>query len=142
MQASMAADSIATSQSVPLPMRQMQSSGLGQFERKAAMTTKLKKESLLAVQDWCKKQKMELVTKPRHVHPRSYIVGLAAPRCLIVARCWADSEHQTQKWNKDYPLQIIHTFDKSLKAGDWCITAYISTATIGEPIAIPIKGQK
>jgi hypothetical protein len=106
------------------------------------MTTKLEKESALAIQDWCKKQKIELVTKPRHVHPRSYVVGLAAPLCLIVARCWTDSEQQTQKWNKDYPLQIIHNFDKSLKAGDWCITAYVSTTTSGEPIAIPIKGQK
>ncbi len=106
------------------------------------MTTKLEKESLLAVQDWCKKQKMELVAKPRHVHPRSYVVGLAAPLCLIVTRCWADSEPQAKAWNKNYPLQIVHNFDKSLKAGDWCITAYVSTQTSGEPVAIPIKGQK
>jgi hypothetical protein len=120
----------------------MQSSGMDRDKGKAIMTTKLEKESLLAVQDWCKKQKMNLVTKPRHLHPRSYVIGFAAPLCLIVARCWADSEQQTQKWNNDYPLQIIHNFDDSLKAGDWCITAYVSTATSGEPIAIPIKRQK
>lgn len=106
------------------------------------MTTKLKKESVLAVQDWCKKQKINLEQKPAHVHPRSYVVGLAAPNCLVVARCWADSEPHIKEWDKEYPLQIIYNFDKSLKAGDWCITAYVSTKTIGEPIAIPIKGQK
>jgi len=105
------------------------------------MTTKLEKESVLAVQEWCKKQKMKLTSKPRHIHPRSYVVGYAASSCLIVARCWADSEPQTKVWNKKYPLEIIRNFDHSLKAGDWCITAYVSTFHCGESIAIPIKGQ-
>ncbi len=103
------------------------------------MTTKLEKESVLAVEDWCKKQKIKLECKPNHVHPRSYVIGLAAPKGLIVARCWADSEPHLKEWDEKYPLQVIHNFDKSLKAGDWCITAYVITKTSGESIAIPIK---
>jgi hypothetical protein len=105
------------------------------------MSTKLEKESTLAIQEWCKKQKMKLTSKPRHIHPRAYVVGYAASSCLIVAICWADSEPQTKVWNKKYPLEIIRNFDHSLKAGDWCITAYVSTFHCGESIAIPIKGQ-
>ena len=103
------------------------------------MSTKLEKESLLAIQQWCKKQKMELIKKPRHLHSRSYVVGYAAPYCLIVSNCWADSEPQTKDWNKKYPLEIIRRFDESLKAGDWCITAYVSTIHSSEFVAIPIK---
>jgi len=103
------------------------------------MTTKLEKESALAVQHWCKKQKIKLTSKPRHIHPRTYVVGYAASSCLVVARCWADSEPQTKEWNKKYPLDIIRKFDHSLKAGDWCITAYVSTVGCGESIAIPLK---
>ena len=103
------------------------------------MTTKQQREASIAVQEWCKKQKIQLNSKLRHIHPRSYVVGHAASACLIVARCWADSEPHTKAWNKQYPLQIVHKFDKSLKAGDWCITAYVSTTGSGEPIAIPIK---
>lgn len=105
------------------------------------MTTKLEKESMLAVQQWCKKEKMKLISKPRHIHSRVYVVGYAASSCLIVARCWADSEPQTKEWNKKYPLDIIRKFDHSLKAGDWCITAYVSTLGCGESIAIPLKEQ-
>jgi hypothetical protein len=103
------------------------------------MTTKLQRESALAVEAWCKKQKLNLVSKPRHIQPRAYVVGHAASACLIVARCWTDSEPQTKDFNKQYPLQIVHRFDDSLKAGDWCITAYISTIGSGETVAIPIK---
>ena len=103
------------------------------------MTTKLEKQSVLAVQEWCKKEKIKLISKPRHIHPRTYVVGYAASSCLIVARCWADSESQTKEWDKKYPLDVIRKFDHSLKAGDWCITAYVSTVGYGETIAIPLK---
>lgn len=81
---------------------------------------------------------MELKGAPSHVHPRSYVVGYAAPLCLVVAECWADSESQMQDFNQKYPLRTVHKFDHSLKAGDWCITAYVSTAGCGEPVAIPL----
>ena len=106
------------------------------------MTTKLEKQSVIAIQEWCKKQKINLLTKQRHVHARAYVVGYASSACLIVARCWVDSEPQTKEWDKKYPLQIIHKFDSSLKAGDWCITAYINTIGSGESVAIPIKETK
>lgn len=104
------------------------------------MTTKLYKESAAAVRAWCKKQKIALTSAPRHIHARSYVVGYAAPSCLIVAECWADSEPQMKQMNKENPLRSIRKFDPSLKAGDWCITAYITYPGVGEPIAIPLGG--
>jgi hypothetical protein len=102
------------------------------------MTTKLHKEAVAAVEAWCKKKKWKLVSKPRHVHPQAYVVGYASIKCLIVSKCWADSEPQTREWNKKYPLDVIHEFDESLRPGDWCIVAYVSTWGAGQSIAIPI----
>ncbi len=106
------------------------------------MTTKLHKETVAAIEKWCAKKKWKLISKPRHVHPRSYVVGYAASKCLIVARCWADSEPQTMEWNKQHPLEIVHEFDETLKAGDWCATAYVSTTGFGQPVAIHIPSTQ
>ncbi len=103
------------------------------------MTTKLYKEAVAAVEAWCKKKNWKLINKPRHVHPQAYVVGHAASSCLIVSKCWADSEPQTREWNKKYPLELVREFDDSLRAGDWCIVAYVSTVSFGQPVAIPIK---
>jgi hypothetical protein len=103
------------------------------------MTTKQQREAVAAVKAWCKKNKVKLVGGVRHVYPRSYVVGHAAPLCLIVAECWADSEPQVFEFNRKHPLATIYRFDPSLKAGDWCITAYITTAGTGERVAVPIK---
>jgi hypothetical protein len=110
------------------------------------MTTNLHKEAVLAVQAWCKKHKYILIKKPRHVHPQSFVVGYASSGCLIISKCWQDSEPQTKEWDEKYPLGIVNLFDDSLKAGDWCISAYVSTAGFGQQVAIPltkkIKGKK
>lgn len=106
------------------------------------MTTKLHKETVQAVILWCKKNKITLSEKPRHVHPRAYVLGYAAPSCLIVASCWADSEPQTREFDKKYPLTTVRTFDPSLKAGDWCITAYVTTVGRSEHVAIQLKEIK
>ena len=103
--------------------------------------TKQQREAVAAVKAWCKKNKLKLLSPPRHVHPRAYVVGHAAPMCLIVAECWADSESQLRQWNRKHPLRTVNEFDSSLKAGDWCITAYITTAGHSQPIAIPLKEQ-
>ena len=103
------------------------------------MTTKQKREAAAAVKAWCKKNKIKLVGEVRHVHPRSYVIGRVAPLCLIVAECWADSEPQMLELTRQHPLTTVHTFDPSLKTGDWCITAYISTLGTGERVAVPIK---
>lgn len=102
------------------------------------MTTKMRRDATAAVLAWCKKKKIKLIAKPRHVHPRAYVVGSAAESCLVVAECWADSEPQLKGMNKTHPLRLINTFDTALKAGDWCITAYICYAGCQEPIAIPL----
>ena len=83
------------------------------------MTTKLHKAAVAAVESWCKKKKWKLISKPRHVHPQAYVVGYAASKCLIVSKCWSDSEPQTREWNKKYPLDVINEFDESLRPGDW-----------------------
>lgn len=103
------------------------------------MTTKLHYECVKAVKVWCSKNKIKIVSPVRHVHPRSYVVGHAAPGCLIVAECWADSETQMREFTRKHPLTTINKFDASLKGGDWCITAYISTLGSGERVAVPIK---
>lgn len=79
------------------------------------MTTKLRREASAAVVAWCKKNEIKLTKKPRHVHPRSYVVGHAAPRCLIVAWCWADSEKHLQDFDRANPLGTVHTFDEKLR---------------------------
>lgn len=104
------------------------------------MTTKQHREAAAAIQAWIKKQKdLVLEGKLRHVHPRAYVIGHAAPGCLIVTRCWADSEPHQRDWDRQYPLQSIHMFDRSLKAGDWCMTAYgCFKHRGGWPVAVPI----
>lgn len=102
------------------------------------MATKQHREARAAVKAWCKKRKIKLVGDVRHVHPRCYVIGRAAPLCLIVAECWADSEPHMRKFDNDNPLSTVHTFDESLKAGDWCVCAYISTAGAGQRVAIAL----
>ena len=104
------------------------------------MTTKQQREATAAVKTWCKKNRIKLFGV-RHVYPRSYVVGRTAPLCLVVAVCWADSEPQAMEFARRHPLATIHTFDPSLKAGDWCITAYITTSGRGEPVAVPIGSR-
>jgi hypothetical protein len=106
------------------------------------MATKQYLEAVKAVEAWCKKRKINLIRKPRHVHPRAHVVGHTAPGCLIISKCWVDSEPHTQEWDKKYPCASVNLFDDSLKAGDWCITAYISTFSYGQTVAIPIPERK
>lgn len=78
----------------------------------------------------------------RHIYPRALVVGHLGPRALVVARPWQDSEPQCREWDRQYPLDVIHdNFDKSLKAGDWCIVAYVSTDTSGLHYAVPTPAE-
>lgn len=101
------------------------------------MTSMLMKRATTAIREWCAKN-----GKPaesiKHVHPRAYVVGHAAPLCLIVAAPWADSEPQCQAFDKANPMATVHRFDKSLKAGMWCTTGYVIGGGIQEPVAIPV----
>lgn len=105
------------------------------------MTTKLHKEAVAAVEAWCKEKKWKLISKPRHVHPQAYVIGYAASKCLVISKCWADSEPQMKDWDKQYPLGLLHEFDASLRPGDWCIVAYVSTVGFGQSVAIPIPAK-
>jgi hypothetical protein len=95
----------------------------------------LKKAATAAVRAWCKKS-----GKPadavRHVYPRSYVVGRAAPLCLVVARPWQDAEPQCRDFGRNCPLQVIHTFDPALDAGMWCATAYVVRHGCSETVAV------
>jgi len=106
-----------------------------------AASTKLHRASAKAVQNWCTAQGLKLISKPRHVKPRSYVIGHAAERCLVVAECWADAEPQLKERTRAHPLNTVHVFDTSLKAGDWCITAYVNTKDFGQTVAVPIGGK-
>ena len=91
-----------------------------------------------AVKTWFKRQNRDPITgELRHIQPLCYVVGLAAPQCLVVAEPWPDSELHMQSDTKKYPLRNVRLFDPSLKAGDWCSTAHVSTAVSGETVAIP-----
>lgn len=111
------------------------------------MATRQHLEAVAAVEAWCKANKIKLICKPRHVFARTYVIGQAAPQCLVVAQCWADKEPGPAAMDKLFGrrqncLSTVHVFDKSLQAGDWCITAYVSTTGSGQPIAIPIPEPK
>ena len=75
----------------------------------------------------------------RHWQPRSYVIGYAAPSCLITTKCWMDSEPQNKEFDKKNSLNTIRLFDDSLKAGDWCFTCYIVYGGTQEEIALPLE---
>ena len=93
----------------------------------------------VAVEAWCRAHKMKLTCRPRHVYPRCYIVAQIAAGCLIIAKPWIDGEPHMREWDREnQPHEWVRLFDKSLKTGDWCITAYICRPGCGEHIAVPI----
>lgn len=102
------------------------------------MTSKLKKAAADAVRAWCQKNG-GMPTVVRHIHPRVFVLGKAAPRCLIVSRPWQDSEKHLQEFDRDHPLDVLHTFDASLNAGMWCATAYVVRGGVSETVAVPFN---
>lgn len=100
------------------------------------MASKLKLAAATAVREWCSKNGTP-ASLVRHVHPRAYVVGKAAPRCLIVSRPWQDSEPHLQDFDRKHPLDVLHTFDASLDAGMWCATAYVVRGGVQETVAVP-----
>ena len=79
-----------------------------------------------AITAWCERNELAPIKPLRHVHRLAYVVGHAAPLCLVVALPWPDSEPQTAYFDRRHPLKMVHKFDKSLKAGDWCSVAYVT----------------
>jgi len=98
--------------------------------------TKTERRARQRVKAWCESSGIELSGKIRHVFPLAYVVGRAAPKCLIVARPWFHSEPQVEVFNRENPLQTVHDFDDTLTAGDWCTTAYVTTTSWSGTVAV------
>ena len=102
------------------------------------MTTKQKAEALIKA--WCKKEGIKMTSKLRHVYPRAYVVGRAAPQCLVYATPWMDAEPQVQAVRTALLAKSVlgttHVFDDFLDAGDWCAVAYVSTSGWSGPVAV------
>jgi len=104
------------------------------------MESKLKKAASNAIRKWCASNGKP-AKEVRHVHPRAFVIGKAAPYCLIVSIPWQDSEPQCAEFDKEYPLNVLHTFDKALSAGMWCATAYVVRDGVQETIAVQFDAQ-
>ena len=107
------------------------------------MASKLQQEAIAAVKAWCKENDIVVIGSLRHVNARAYVVGQAAAHCLVVAECWADKEPQARQMEKllgrrENALKQCHHFDRTLQAGDWCMTAYVVTHGWSGPVAVPI----
>lgn len=102
------------------------------------MENKLNTKVVKAIKKWCRAQKLKLTTEPCHIHPRAYVIGYSAPQRLIVAVPWTDSEPQCRNLDRENPLATIHTFDETLKPGDWCSTAYVCHGGVYQTVAIHV----
>jgi len=99
------------------------------------MTTKLKTAAADAVRAWCKRQGRPATTV-RHVFPRAYIIGRAAPMCMVVSCPWQDAEPQCQEFCRGNPLAVLHNFESGLEAGRWCAVAYVVRGDVSETVAV------
>src|SRR5687767_13713280 len=94
------------------------------------------------IREWCAKNGKPLVKSPCHVHVRSYVVSQPALGALLIAMPWQDAEPQVIESAKLFPTRMIHWFDPSIKAGDWCMTAYARTSSTGQIVAVPIPSPE
>ena len=95
-----------------------------------------------AIQAWCEKRGKKLTRRPCHIFPQAYVVGYAAPGCLVVAVPWMDAEPQVQDFDRANPLKIIRRFDGQLRAGNWCSVAYVCCEGCQELVAIPVVSAR
>lgn len=102
--------------------------------------TRYEFEARQLIGNWLAKKKIKPVVM-RHVYPRCYVIGYAAPMALIVTRPWVDSEPHMSSFNKENPLEVVRCFDETLRPGDWCATAYVSTESSGQPVAVAWKAK-
>lgn len=99
--------------------------------------SQLQRRATAAVRAWCDRKGIKPAAIS-HVYPRAYVIGRAAPQCLVVAAPWPDASPHLQEFARANPLNTVHTFDASLDAGAWCTLAYVSTPTRGEFVAMPV----
>lgn len=101
--------------------------------------TKLEQATRRAIREWCEAQGYT-VKKICHVFPRGYVVARPAGLSLIIARPPMDDTEMLQFIRNDIRRDgstTCHTFDDSLKIGDWCSIAYVVTDEWGGHVAIP-----
>lgn len=103
----------------------------------------LEKRSIQSLKKWYEKHKGKAykVKSVSHVHARAYVISKAASACLVVAYPIDDAEPQI-KAMRDFMgsdgVVFTHTFDDTLKMGDWCTIGYVVSEGIQESIAIPM----
>lgn len=101
-----------------------------------------KREAKAAIGAWFERvNKRHKVVSVSHVNI-GYVVGYAAPLCIVVAVPWMTAEPQMKEFTRENPLNIYRDFDKKLRPGDWCLTGYVSTETCGFPVAIPMLAER
>lgn len=110
--------------------------------------TKATKDAIEAVRVWCQKRGLVLIARPNHVFPRAYIVkkghwkniGGGDVPSLRIATPGIDAEPQMKKYGVHHPYTRVdgRDVDNSLKAGDWCICAYICERGHQRNVAVPL----
>lgn len=101
--------------------------------------TKLEQMTKKAIIAFVQKETSRIVTGVRHIFPRAYVLSRCAPRCLLITCPPQDCEAHLKNLHKSRDFDgghICRLFDDSLKAGDWVSVAYVSSAGIGEIVAI------
>lgn len=101
--------------------------------------TKLEIATKKAVIEFYERNKKQKVLSVRHIYPRCYVLSRAAGSCLLVAMPPVDAEPHIQEIKENMKSDgghIVNFFDDSLKAGDWCSCAYVSTLSQGQSVAV------
>jgi hypothetical protein len=102
--------------------------------------TKLERETIRAIKAWCGINGDPAPGKVGHVYPRAYVLGRSASLCLLVSIPPVDTAPQIQQARVVMDADgstVIHVFDDTLRAGDWCSVAYALQSGGGGLIAIP-----
>ncbi len=104
--------------------------------------TKLQTACRDAVETWCATHKIALVSRPRHLYPRCYVVARYGQN-LVIALPWADAEPhlidlRSKLQTSSGDFASVWQFDESLQIGSWCTSAYVCTKSWQQPVAIPL----
>lgn len=92
-----------------------------------------------AIFDWHERHhRRGAACRVTNVHPRAYVIGYAAPGCIIVAIPWMDSSRLLREFTRDNPLKQVHLFDDRIEAGDWVYYGYVRTDQYGQLCAVKI----
>ena len=104
--------------------------------------TKLEQMTKKAILAFMKKETSRVVTGVRHIYPRAYVLSRCAPSCLLIACPPQDAEPQIKNLHKADSFKLVdggticRLFDDSLRAGDWCSVAYVSSGSASETVAV------